>query len=69
MPVLCASASAPGQQRRGASLAASPPPAQHYTDQAMQRWFKESGGNVTHADVLRHFSTLRHMGVRLHYWP
>lgn len=46
-----------------------PPALQHYTHKAMAPWFKESGGNVTHADVLQHFTKLRQMGVRLHYWP
>ena len=42
---------------------------QHYNDAAMARWFHLNNGNVTHADVLQHFTKLRQMGVRLHYWP
>lgn len=35
----------------------------------INRWFGASGAGVSHQDVFDHFTDLRKLGVRLHYWP
>ena len=41
----------------------------HYNSTHVNQWFGYSGGNKTWHDVMNLFQSLRHRGLRLHYWP